>query len=251
MNEDSFLATPPLYVVADGMGGHVGGASASQAAVAAFRPFLGRSWICRDDLVRAIAEADSSITGLAIPGLPPPGTTVSGVGLSYDNESPCWLVFNIGDSRTYRFANDVFEQLTVDHSVVQQLVDAGELDPKNVRTHPERHVVTRGIGGGIPGPPPIDSWLHPAAPGDRLLVCTDGLHGVLPDATIAATLAAHPCPIVTARALIDGALTRGGPDNITVIVVDAVKVLPGVPTNRYYGPSDANATTKPRDRTIA
>jgi protein phosphatase len=127
------------------------------------------------------------------------------------------MVFNVGDSRVYRLAAERVEQLTVDHSEVQELVLAGVLTPEQARSHPRRNVVTRALGGG----PDLaaDHWLLPATRGDRFLMCSDGLFGELADAVIAPLLA-FPDPQRAAEALVAAANDAGGHDNVTALVVD-------------------------------
>jgi protein phosphatase len=147
------------------------------------------------------------------------GTTVSGVVMVDQNAVPYWLVVNLGDSRTYRLASGILEQLSVDHSEVQEMVDAGRITSGAARSHPRRNVVTRALGAGIVDNP--DYWLLPVEDGDRILVCSDGLTGEVTDADIREMLLAHPDPQQAAEALVDAALASGGRDNVSVIVVDA------------------------------
>ena len=143
------------------------------------------------------------------------------------------MVFNVGDSRVYRLAGDRIEQLTVDHSEVQELVLAGVLTREQARTHPRRNVVTRALGSA-----PVvlaDHWLLPAIGGDRFLICSDGLFGELPDEVILPLLAVGPAQ-QAAEALVAAADDAGGRDNITAVVVD-------------IGPADE--TMVPRDQLLA
>ena len=127
------------------------------------------------------------------------------------------MIFNVGDSRVYRLAAGRIEQLTVDHSEVQELVLAGVLTPEQARTHPRRNVVTRALGGG--SELAIDHWLLPAAGGDRFLICSDGLFGELLDEAMVPLLAlAHPQQ--AAETLVAAANEAGGRDNITALVVE-------------------------------
>lgn len=137
---------------------------------------------------------------------------------------PCWLVFNVGDSRTYRLARGSLEQVSVDHSQVQEMVDAGMIGPEQARTHSKRSVITRALGGGLLSQPTVDQWLLPAAVGDRLLICSDGLTGELTDSLIAAILVTVPGAQAAADELVRAACAAGGRDNVTVVVVDAIAV---------------------------
>ena len=149
-----------------------------------------------------------------------PGTTATGVVLTEHGRPPCWLVLNVGDSRTYRMAGAVLEQVTQDHSEVAELVAAGVVAAEDASRHPRRNVVTRVLGGGSPQVEP-DVWLLPVSPGDRMLVCSDGLTDELSDARIEAELRATDDAQEAADRLVAAALAAGGNDNVTVIVVDA------------------------------
>jgi PPM family protein phosphatase len=145
------------------------------------------------------------------------GTTITGLAGLETLGGDRLMVFNVGDSRVYRLAADRVEQLTVDHSEVQELVLAGVLTPEQARVHPRRNVVTRALGGG--SDLVTDHWLLPATAGERFLICSDGLFGELPDEFIAPLLAA-PNPQQAAEALVAAANDAGGHDNITALVVD-------------------------------
>ena len=131
---------------------------------------------------------------------------------------PCWLVFNVGDSRTYRLTGGQLQQITVDHSEVQELVDMGQITPDEALVHPRRHVVTRALGTGTDTE--ADYWLIPVEPGDRLLVCSDGLTGEVSDGQLQQILSTVANPQDACAAMVQAALRSGGRDNITVLVVD-------------------------------
>ncbi|MEN0130099.1 MAG: protein phosphatase 2C domain-containing protein [Brevundimonas sp.] len=219
-NEDALLAEDGVYVVADGMGGHEAGDVASRTAVETLR-VLSRGV---PDLARARAVLRAAHARLrALPAadqLRRPGTTATGVVLSEHDGTPCWLVLNVGDSRTYRMAGGVLEQVTQDHSEVAELVARGAVPPQDAATYPRRNVVTRALGGGSETVDPDVFWL-PVSPGDRMLVCSDGLTDEVPDARIEAELKAEPDPQAAADRLVAAALAAGGSDNVTVLVVDA------------------------------
>jgi protein phosphatase len=143
------------------------------------------------------------------------------------------MVFNIGDSRVYRLSGDRLEQLTVDHSEVQELVLAGVITREQARTHPRRNVVTRALGSDVGLLP--DHWLLPAIGGDRYLICSDGLFSELPDEVILPLLAVGT-PERAAEALVAAANDAGGRDNVTVVVVDVES-----------DDDDADETTLPRE----
>jgi serine/threonine protein phosphatase PrpC len=215
VNEDSYLAVPPIYAVADGMGGHGSGDVASRLAV----EVLGRSVMLRplftEAVLHALDEANRVIREHDGPDRM--GTTITGVAGLETLGGDRLMVFNVGDSRVYRLAAGRVEQLTVDHSEVQELVSAGVLTREQARTHPRRNVVTRALGGG----PELaaDHWLLPATVGQRFLICSDGLSGELADEAIGTLLAAaHPQQ--AAETLVAAANEAGGHDNITALVVD-------------------------------
>lgn len=220
-NEDAYLAEPPVFLVADGMGGHRDGRQASTRVVAAFSAFAGREWLAVEDIRAAIDQASERIQELA-DGRRRPGSTLAGVALTKQDDLACWLVFNIGDSRVYRLAGERVEQITVDHSHVQELVDSGELSPEDARVHGERNIVTRALGAGMPGAPRVDQWLLMVEPGERLMICTDGLSGILTDQLIAATLIVADDPQDACDRLVRTALAAGSRDNVTAVVVEVV-----------------------------
>ncbi|MDQ1745479.1 MAG: family protein phosphatase [Pseudonocardiales bacterium] len=234
LNEDSVLAVPGLFVVADGMGGHAAGEVASRLAVAEFARLAERApggvQLSAEDLTETVRRANEHIltAGAERGDRYGMGTTLTGVGVVGVEQGEQLAVFNVGDSRVYRFAGGRLEQLTVDHSAVQELVDAGRLSAQAARTHPRRNVVTRSLGSD-PGPAP-DLWLVQPAAGDRYLVCSDGLTGELEDPAIAELLAANADPQAAADQLIGQALAAGGNDNVTAVVLDVLEVRAAEPS---------------------
>ncbi len=219
-NQDAFLAGPPVFLVADGMGGHADGRIAAELVA---RTFADAAWsdpVTPYDLQVATATADRAVRGLASGGRAP-GSTVTGAALSAQDGAPAWLVFNLGDSRGYLLRDGSLEQVTVDHSQQQALLDAGAPADEGPG---ERHVITRAIGAGLRDDAGPDQWLVPATTGDRLLLCSDGLTGELTDALITAILLQHHDPAAAAGALVDAALRSGARDNVTALVVDALAV---------------------------
>jgi protein phosphatase len=219
-NEDSALSTAGLYAVADGMGGHAAGDVASRLAVAALMRLAGRDDLEPADLKAAIAaangdllaatEADGRHSGM--------GTTLTGLALVHRRVRPQWAVFNVGDSRVYRFVDDTLTQLTVDHSEVQELLDSKLISAEDAKLYHRRNVVTRSLGT-IPAPRP-DVLLIDPVPGERFLICSDGLTIEVGHETIAAVLAAESDPQRAADRLVATALDAGGRDNVTVLVID-------------------------------
>lgn len=223
-NQDASLVQPPVFVVADGMGGHQAGRDAADLVVRAFRETSWAPWVTPQALNQATATADLLVRELADQVGGAPGSTLSGVGLACHDGSPSWLVFNIGDSRTYLLRGDVLERITVDHSQLQALLDQG-LDEAAARERARSNVITRAIGGGLRDAPQPDQWLVPAAPDDRILICSDGLTGELSDPLVTALLLAHKSPLEAARELVEAAVRSGGRDNVTAVVVDATVVV--------------------------
>ncbi|MDQ0029171.1 PP2C family protein-serine/threonine phosphatase [Arthrobacter bambusae] len=220
LNEDSLIAEDPVFAVADGMGGHEAGEIASALCVRTLgrMPQLaaGVRSATAVALQKCILAADSQIRN-ATGGRA--GTTLSGVVVAEYMGVPYWLVTNIGDSRTYRLSGGDFRQISVDHSEVQELVEAGRITREEATVHPRRHVVTRALGTG--GENEADFWLLPIQDGDRMLVCSDGLTGELSDEHISRILSTVEKPQDAVDSLIQEALLSGGRDNVTAIVVDA------------------------------
>lgn len=233
LNEDSYLARGSVFFVADGMGGHDAGEVASAAAVEVLAPLGGAEVVGVQDVRCRVRAAHDAVRAIETAPGRGAGTTLAGVALTDQGGEPYWLVVNVGDSRTYRSADGVLEQVSVDHSEVQELVDAGRITAEQALTHPRRHVVTRALGA--PDDPEPDFWFLPVHAGDRMLVCSDGLTAELSDRRVAEVLMVEPDPQSAAERLVGEALAAGGRDNITVIVVDAT------------GLTDAMERTTPRD----
>lgn len=218
-NEDSVLVGLPIFAVADGMGGHAAGDRASAAVTERLAreagPFAELAL-----LEQAFIDAGAAIDALA-EGIPiGVGTTVTGVALVNDAAEPSFLVFNIGDSRVYRFDRNELFQVTVDHSVVQELIDAGLISAEDAHSHPESNVITRALG--FHDEPLPDIWRISARPGMRMLICSDGLTRELGDERLRLHLASGMSAAETASALVDAALAAGGRDNVTVVVLDVL-----------------------------
>mgnify|MGYP000853811308 FL=1 len=217
-NEDAWLAASRLFLVADGLGGHERGEVASRAVVDAFRR-IADDWLTGEKLREALLQASTTVAALDREGRAP-GSTVVGVGLTEQPGPPCWLVFNVGDSRAYLLRGGSLEQISVDHSRVQELLDAG----RQLSGPISHNVITRAIGAGVPGPAAADQWLVPATVGDRILLCSDGLTTEVSDQLIAAALLTFTDPQLAADELVRSALTAGGRDNVTALVVDVIAV---------------------------
>jgi protein phosphatase len=204
-----------LWIVADGMGGHAGGEIASRVAVdAAIATFSAGGDDLAERLRAAIVAANRAVLTAAQQNRALTGMGTTAVALAVAGESLC--IANVGDSRAYRVRRNRIEQLTQDHSVVAELVRRGHLSEDEAMLHPRRHEVLRSLG--FEWDLDVDVDPAEAAAGDTFLLCSDGLSGVVDDAEIAA-LCAKRRPSEAARALVDAANARGGPDNITVQVV--------------------------------
>jgi PPM family protein phosphatase len=221
-NEDAFLAELPVLAVADGMGGHAAGEVASALTVAALSDLVGRQDLSVEDVVRQLGLANDRILDSARRNREQEGmgTTVAGVALlgSTGDGGRQWVIFNVGDSRVYEHTPTGLVQVTVDHSLVQELVDVGVLTAEEAARHPSRNVVTRSLGRE----PMVDVSVstRPVTPGQRLLVCSDGLSDELDPAALDAVLRSCPEAHRAAQALVQAALEAGGHDNVTVLVID-------------------------------
>jgi serine/threonine protein phosphatase PrpC len=213
-NEDSFLVRSGLYVVCDGMGGASAGEIASQIACQSLLALDPRT-ASEDDLRKAVGEANEAIVERSseedtLMGM---GTTLT-AALAGDD---VLTLAHVGDSRAYLLRGGEFRQMTDDHSWVGELVRRGELTPAQAAVHPHRSVITRALGTESDiEPDMVKVEVHP---GDRLVLCTDGLSGMVPDARVASILAGSIDPQAIADALVQEALAEGGEDNITVVVI--------------------------------
>jgi protein phosphatase len=217
-----------LVIVADGMGGVAAGERASAAAVESVEQFVQNSlkWFFHlggeeehqlvSELRRGLERADRTVIDLARmnPALHGMGTTLT---MAYSVGTDLFIV-HAGDSRAYLFREGELEQLTTDHTLVQILVEGGAIAPEDARRHPRRHVVTNVIGGPRPG---VEAEIHKLVlrDGDVLLICSDGLTEPVDDATIAEILERQTDPNAACARLVDLALSGGGPDNVTAVVL--------------------------------
>jgi serine/threonine protein phosphatase PrpC len=222
INEDSYIAASPLFLVADGMGGHNAGEIASAAVIEEFATLAGRQSLTIDEVQTAVTASRRRVAMLPPGAGAGAGTTLAGVVIADVDGEGYWLAINLGDSRTYRLSEGRFEQVSVDHSVVQELVDSGQLAADAAERDSRRNVITRAIGAGSDSEP--DYWLLPAEEGDRILVCSDGLSGELDRDALHAILLTETDPQAAATRLVHEAMVRGGRDNITALVVDALAV---------------------------
>nr|WP_208392875.1 protein phosphatase 2C domain-containing protein [Frigoribacterium faeni] len=217
-NEDSYVAEAPLFVVADGMGGHSAGDVASDAVVRRMAEAAVRDRLTTDDIEEALRRATADIAVAAADTELGVGTTATGAFLSDDDGDPEFTIFNVGDSRVYLVDEGTLRQVTVDHSVVQEMVDAGLIRAEDAESHPDSNVITRAVGFDVDQRP--DYWRVPARAGLRLLVCSDGLTKELSGADMERLLGEQPETLAAASALVRAAVEAGGRDNVTAVVVD-------------------------------
>lgn len=223
-NQDSAYAGPHLLVVADGMGGAAGGDIASSIAVGRLAGLDSEAHgpdEALEELKSAIAQAHSEIVDRAHndPELSGLGTTVTALLRAGSSLS----MAHIGDSRAYLLRDQELDQVTTDHSFVQHLVDTGRLSQADAENHPKRSMLLR-VLGDIDADVPVDISVRETKPGDRWMLCSDGLSGVVSVDTLHKTLLEVEDPADCADALVQLALSAGAPDNITCVVGDVVDI---------------------------
>jgi protein phosphatase len=216
-NEDSFVVQPPLFAVADGMGGAQAGEVASKLAAAALQDTDPGGVRSSDDIVELIQEANRRVHTRSTedPATSGMGTTMT-VALVEDGQV---MIGHVGDSRAYRVRDGKLEQLTEDHSLVNELLKSGKLSPEEAEVHPQRSVITRAVGTD----PDVDVETYPVEtrPGDLFVLCSDGLTDMVSEPSILEILERHREDLDNAaRALIQAANRSGGEDNITVVVFE-------------------------------
>jgi len=227
-NQDSGYAGPHLLVIADGMGGHAGGDVASSLAVGELSVLDGESHGSDDAAEHLSAALDAANAQLrdrvgVEPELSGMGTTVTAILRAGSR----LVLAHIGDSRGYLLRGGVLTQLTRDHSYVQSLIDEGKLTQEEAEHHPQRSVIMRVLTGQRQDT--ADVSVREARPGDRYLLCSDGLSGVVSHDTLAEALAAGDPPDATCDRLVELALRGGGPDNVSCVVADVVELGGGTP----------------------
>jgi len=218
INQDAVLALFPLFVVADGMGGHIGGEIASSSTVTRLRAVAEKGTVTTKAIEKALGRAVSDIDAHPEATDEGTGTTVTGVYLDSSGDEPTWVTLNIGDSRVYLFRDESLAQITTDHSVVQELISAGRLSPEEAENHPYGNVITRAVGPSDGVAP--DYVRLEVVDGDRFVVCSDGLTKELTDYGILHFLLQHEDPTEAVDAMLEAALENGGRDNITIIVLN-------------------------------
>ena len=239
-NEDSYLSEEPLFAVADGMGGHKGGDVASQLALetleAEFREGtapLGQQIKDANAAVFERSQSDSSVKGM---GTTLTAVVVRGMGAAFAH---------VGDSRAYLLRGGELRQLTDDHTLVNRMVKSGEISEAEAEVHPHRSVLTRALG--TEPEVAVDEFDVALIDGDRLLLCSDGLTGMVTEEQIVAILSAAPDPQDAANRLVRAANRAGGVDNITVVVLD----VEGDPGETEGPAAGAGRSTPPRKRLLS
>lgn len=214
-NEDSFLVQDPVFAVCDGVGGHAAGEVASAIAVRTISQLAPDT---ADDarLGAAVEEANSAIISAAQSGQGRDGMGCTASAVVIDGSR--MAVAHVGDSRVYLLSGGVLVRITHDHSYVEELVDAGEITADEARVHPSRSIITRALGSD----PDMyaDHFTLDVHAGDRIIICSDGLSSMVPDAKIESVAISCATPQAAADTLVSAALEGGGHDNVTVIVVD-------------------------------
>ncbi|NBI31807.1 Stp1/IreP family PP2C-type Ser/Thr phosphatase [Enterorhabdus sp. P55] len=214
-NEDSLVVAPPLYVVCDGMGGHAAGEVASEIAVDVIAERAPRHPDA-EALGRAVEEANLAIVRAAREGVGREGMGTTCTAAMLENER--LVIAQVGDSRAYLLHKGRLQQLTRDHSLMTDLIEAGKITSEEARVHPQRSVITRALGSDPRTTP--DLFEINVETGDRLLLCSDGLSGMVEDDEIESLMARTPDPQRCAALLVNEAIAHGGYDNVTVVVAD-------------------------------
>lgn len=214
-NEDSLITIAPLFAVADGMGGHEAGEVASEITVNTLAE-LAPKHLDAEALTEAVEAANLNVIkaprqGIGREGM---GTTLTAAML----EGERLLIAQVGDSRAYLLHKGSLQQITRDHSLMADLIEAGQITPEEAKVHPNRSVITRAIGSDVHMRP--DIFELNVDPGDRILLCSDGLSAMVSDHAIKAIMSRQKTPQGCADELVEAALENGGVDNVTVIVID-------------------------------
>ena len=218
-NEDTFICEPPLFAVADGMGGARAGEVAAGLAAAVLEE-AGHDVHGDSGLEALIEEAnrriwERSVTDPATAGM---GAVITAALVDADTGTV--TIGHVGDSRAYRLRDGAIEQLTTDHSLVAELVESGVLTPEEAERHPQRSAITRALG--TEPAVTVDTMTVEVAPADLFLLCSDGLSSMLEDDEIAEIVSAQAEPALAVEALVQAANARGGEDNVTVVLFEIV-----------------------------
>lgn len=212
-NEDGYLTEPPLFAVADGMGGHMAGDVASRVALEVLSRGVG---LDPGALAEAVKDANREVhqQAVASPELKGMGTTITAMVARPERAD----IAHVGDSRAYLYRGEVLTRLTRDHTVVERMVREGRIDREEAEHHPQRSYLERALG--VEPEVEVDSYNIATQPGDRILLCTDGLTGMLNEDEIRDILQSERDPEQASKRLVSAAVEAGGSDNVTVVVVD-------------------------------
>ena len=214
-NEDSLVVTPPLFAVADGMGGHAAGEVASEIAIDVLAQ-RAPEHLDAEALGQAVEEANLEVIAAASDGRGREGMGTTLTAAMVEGER--LVIAQVGDSRAYLLHQGSLQQLTRDHSLMADLIEAGQITPEEAKTHPNRSVITRALGSNPNMHPDIyEINVHA---GDRLMLCSDGLSSMVEDEDIERVMAHTSDPQRCAAQLVNEAIAAGGYDNVTVIVTD-------------------------------
>jgi len=223
-NEDAFVCRPPLFAVADGMGGARAGEVAARLAAAALAEAGGEAR-GEEAVTTLIAEANRRIWERAVSDPTTAGMGTTTTAALVDEQAGTVAIGHVGDSRAYLLRGGALEQLTTDHSLVAELVQSGVLTPEQAERHPQRSAITRALG--TEPTVQVESLTVQGRPGDVYLLCSDGLSTMLGDDEVAAAIEhASGDPATAAEALVTQANARGGEDNITVVLFELVEGEP-------------------------
>ncbi|WP_374211416.1 PP2C family serine/threonine-protein phosphatase [Microbacterium sp. zg.Y818] len=242
VNQDAVLALYPLFIVADGMGGHIGGEIASASTIERLKAVAGKDDVTPKSIEKALARAVDDIGRHVDTTDDGTGTTVTGVYLDAAGDEPTWVTLNIGDSRVYLMRDDSLMQITTDHSVVQELIASGRLSPEEAENHPYGNVITRAVGPTESVTP--DYVRLDVIDGDRFVICSDGLTKELTDYGILHFLLEHADPAEAVDAMLRAALENGGRDNVSIIVLNAhLSGVAGIDDDTAERPQVSQQTT--------
>ncbi len=222
INEDAYLVDGPLFAVADGMGGHRAGEIASELALQTFREAFGPPGPdAPDDVVRlamkqAVEQANAVIHSKASHNKEYKGMGTTLTAAFFIRRT--LFVTQVGDSRAYLLREGVIRQITTDHTLVSEMIDKGDIDEEIARIHPLRHVITRALG--TYNTIKSDIYAEELAPGDKVLLCSDGLTSKVDNDTVGRIVNDYKSPMGAVNGLVKSALSAGGEDNITVVLAE-------------------------------
>ena len=218
-NEDAYYLGRQIWAVADGIGGEAAGEIASGIVTDQLRARDTAGPLAPDDLRLLINDINDAILDHTRrePTTTGMGSTISGIASVNLDNVPHWSVFNVGDSRVYRYGDGELKRETVDHNEAAELIETGQLDAAHAVDDPSRFILTRALG--TTPPPQADIFLRPQEADETFLICSDGLTSEVTEDAIAATLAAYPDPELAAYQLVELALQNGADDNVTAIIV--------------------------------